>query len=470
MDIQRLPRTWHLPGEVADLFAARDSLQDGDTLLLAPGTWAGGVDFGPWNVAVVGDGAPEQVIIQAPPGEDHVLHFAGSPVEGSCWIENLTLQGGNGGVRADSTTLYARHCLLPEGGLWSWPAFHDDNDLGGLLDARHCVTRGIFLGIGGIVLYECEQRNTVVVWPLREIPDVERQDRTTPVVWVSRCRFENNHKTVMGGESAYATCASLSVNGEGIVQQCVFADNHVQAISESTSYAGCAGLCTWGAVDVVECLFAENVSAASEEFSGGEAASPAACVTGSFLRNTVVGNAALSSNQLNNSIVHVHGELTESLFADNLGRRLDCQSSSCNLYWNNRNHQTGVPWTVGNCGENQGGEVWGDPLFYDPENRDYRLLPGSAAWPPNHQDEAPGCGLLGAFGLWQPVEVLGLALQQNPLRARLQLRCEATGQLLHIYGAADAGGPFSELTSLPAADTLLTVDIPLGSYLPARRF
>ena len=192
-----------------------------------------------------------------------------------------------------------------------------------------------------------------------------------------------------------------------------------------------------------------------------------------FANNTVINNQAncypVDDPRILNAEV-----IRENLFVSNRGYPITCEQSSCNLFFDNRlPWYNEMPWTAGNCGDDQGGEVWADPLFCDPENGDYRLLPGSPAWTPNHQDTAPGCGLLGAYGLCAPqvgpIMITSLRLLQAPLRTRLEIAGATPGLTLHIYEADGLDGPWRELRTLVAADSLLEVELPLGAVQPERR-
>lgn len=474
--VQHQPRTWRLGQDVASLLAARDSLQDGDTLFIPPGSWEAGVAFGAKNVALVGLGLPEECILQAPVGDGPVLRFSGSPDPGSCWLENLTLQGGNGDVLGDSTLVFARHCRLVDGGFdirdmsWVVPGRPP-----GQLDARHCFARGGFKAHGGMVLYDCVREGDVVqevtVLQNRQEEDAERME--PGVVWVSHCRFENNHAS--GG--AYSTFAGLHTVGDGLVSQCVFASNHSSVYSQTTNAeVSCTGFYAFGDVDVVGNLFLWNSNSASDGNFGNysDARYAAACTDGRFLGNTVVRCGSydeLDFYDVPNETVRSPVQ-RDNIFAWNWGTPPACDSSSCNLFWANQDLEGNLQdW--GNCGMEGGGQVWADPLFCDPEQRDYRLLPGSPAWTPNHQDTAPGCGLLGAYGLCAPqvgpIEIRSLRLVQAPLRARLEIAGATPGLTLHIHEADGLDGPWRELRTLVAADSLLEVELPLGAVQPERR-
>lgn len=195
-------------------------------------------------------------------------------------------------------------------------------------------------------------------------------------VMLEDCVFVGNLAMgVLGEGGAIHTVACSST-----IRRCVFKENR------ATDHGGAI----LGSAETIieDCLFLGYVA------RNGAAAS--------LGWDSVLRSSTLYENEVTQDgggALEVYGDRSSSsdcIFAGTVfGPGVFCSSYSvveCSLFWQNE-MGAGDPWA---CGIVESSCLWEDPLWCDPAQGDFGLLPSSPCLPENH--EGLGCDLIGAFG------------------------------------------------------------------------
>ncbi len=380
--------TWHVPSQCSTIQAGIDSASADDTVLVAPGKYAGDgnrdVRFGGKNLAVISAGGPEVTVIDCGGSlqETHRgFRFDGGETSFSV-VEGFAIEGGygnNGG---------AIHCTR------SSPT------------VRNCFFIGnMAYGVGGAVF--CEESSPVLAGCLFSENSSAcsggaiHARRSSPDV--CNCEIIGNHAPSGGGVFSYHSNCTLT--------NCTFSDNLAE------DYGGGAG-CIGSVLSLADCDFSHN----SAKWGGGVNCHNecSALITncrfwfnsadwgGGLFFVVYFSAAVVSCTFVGNSALHGSGVFCNwaSLTLDNTiltrglqGNAYDTYDPSdiptltcCNIYGNE-----GGDWV--DCIADQygmDGNFSECPLFCDPENGDFHLQVCSPCAPGNHPD-GYDCGLIGAF-------------------------------------------------------------------------
>lgn len=134
-------RVLHVPLEFPAIQGAIDAVSDGDTVLVEPGVWRGGIDLGTSQLVLRSRIGPEWTILDGD-GEGSVIRVAGGQDEGTV-VEGFTVCGGKGTVlkitereqRAGGGILCRSH---------SSPTIRGNILRDNRLDGEHSVGGGVF--------------------------------------------------------------------------------------------------------------------------------------------------------------------------------------------------------------------------------------------------------------------------------------------------------------------------------------
>jgi hypothetical protein len=94
------PRTWHVPGDASTVQAAIDLASPGDSVLVAPGTYHGDVDFQGKDIAVRSSGGPSVTVLDGS-GTRAVVSFHHEESRDAV-LDGFTIRGGAGVNSVDS--------------------------------------------------------------------------------------------------------------------------------------------------------------------------------------------------------------------------------------------------------------------------------------------------------------------------------------------------------------------------------
>ena len=380
--------TWNVPGDAVTIQAGIDLASVGDTVLVAPGIWAGtgnvNLTFNGTDLTLLSSGGRDATTINCAHTNRGFLFLNGEST--AAVVQGFTIRDGGategGGIVIDEASPLIRDCRFvscyasSHGGAAdlqdvSAPRFEDcvfdsnstsgDYHTGGAIQLKddgtfiHCTFfDNAAGGIGGAI----------------------RMYGAGDVTFDS-CRFENNFGTD-GGALAIQTVITTNFDS------CSFVANHA-------SYSGGALLLTGGLNTFTECLFDLN---SSDNYTGALSVPLADAVlyNCTVTRTTsdpdwgalTVTNSG-SDIDLYNTIVY--GSLSGSgVKCINYG---DVTPVCSNIFGNA--HGDWDSW----CGAGEdslNGNFSLDPLFCDSDNGDFSLSSESPCL------NAPGCGLVGAFG------------------------------------------------------------------------
>lgn len=434
-----------VPADEPTLQAALAAALDGDTLLVAPGTYAGtantNLDLAGKNIVMIGEGGAAATILEGGHGETFGMAFrAGNGL--ATVVEGFTLRGFVG---------YSTG--LEEGALICYP--------GSAPNLRNLRIEDNQAPIGG---YDYTRGSGLFSWS------------ASPTL--IDCRFANNRATyggavrIDGGEPQFIRVEFVAnranqggaVHGTGSdarFEHCSFAQNEaVETGDQWSSAPGSGGAAFAAGLAFVDCLFVENRADSARDVNGHPIAAAgeggALRIEGgafiercTFVGNTAEADAATPPPGAAVHIVDGSATITASILAGaNAGATaIRCAPGSgtadatCSVFWDNPGGNAG-----GDCADPVGadGNLEADPRFCDPLAGDYALDADSPCLPAHN-----ACGLLiGAFGQGcgstaaeAPPSPAGLALSSHPNpfnpSTRLDFRLPASATVsLGIYDLA----------------------------------
>lgn len=372
-------------GDYADIAAALAAARDGDTILLADGTYQGpgNVDLDPAGKAVVIASEsldPARCIIacQGSAAEPHRGFYIHSGEGQDCRIEGLTVTGGyaegpTGSLDRAGGAVHCRESSSPVFVNCTFTACH----------AGYCGGAVVIAHESNPLFTDCSFGRNTSTWGGALCTLANAQPRC------EGCRFDSNSVSNAGG-ALYAAESGPTFAG------CTFAGN-------SAPRGGAIACAQSAAPTVSGCTFTGNQGS----YTGG-----AFYCEQSALRIeqcTLVGNASGRGAglhcQVNSDIV-----LRRTILAFSpAGEAVTCLDWSClldvqccDVYGN-----AGGDWTT--CLEGAlatAGNIARDPLFVDRENGDFHLAAGSPCGP-----DSAACGTMGA---WEAAADVGPA--SGPVR------------------------------------------------------
>ncbi len=385
------PHVHEVPGEFPSIASALVVCTDGDTILLAAGSYSGpentDINFGGLDLALIGAGAEATVIDASDePGDPVCIRLENDETRATL-IQGLTLRGSSGGCLysvSGTASPTVRDCIIEEGGL----------------HVGYSTTSAVSFHGGAPLFENCLfQRNRGSAVGCSQGTQAEFLD----------CRFESN-------TSSSGAAVKVS-NSEASFTRCEFRENRADAVflQEETGWAGRGGaVCVWGSESpgstvFEDCLFAGNVAKSyTDQYdpplqSGAGGALYVRDASVSLLRCTIVDNEAemiAGEEILGGGLFAMDASVTldQCIVALNRGGGLYASNAAsdpslaCSDVWANENGDF-----LGGASDptGQDGNISLDPYFCEVVADDFTLESNSPCLPP-HND----CGLqMGAFGL-----------------------------------------------------------------------
>jgi photosystem II stability/assembly factor-like uncharacterized protein len=340
----------NVPAEAATIQAAIDFAIDGDTVLVAPGTYHERLDFHGKAITVVSQAGPEQTIIDAG-GIGSVVTFMSGETRAAV-LNGFTIRGGvgassGGGVRIGSSSPTIRGNVIT--GNRSCTGVGIVSNFGSPLIQGNRITQNTIVGCtGGWGIGIYIGGNSAA-----EIIDNEITDNT--------------------GEASSGGGIALFAAGSAVVRNNVIARN---------STAGAAG-CGWGGgiatANFSEAKIVDNLIVDNSACFGGGVYWLGSTGNSLFVNNTIADNeASVSWPGMYVSGFDARNQLHNNIITARTGPALYCQNgagvSPPTLNSNDVFSAQGASYG-GTCADQTGvnGNISADPAFMGPANRDYRV-------------------------------------------------------------------------------------------------
>jgi len=393
-------------GDYPTIQAGVDAIMDGDVLELGAGTFAGpgnrDIDFLGKAITIRSQsGDPETCIIdcQGTESEPHRAFHLHSGETAGTTLSGVTITHGwmgdesrGGGIACENAgSLLVAGCILTE--IHGAAALCID---GSRLEVHDCVFTGNEALEGGGI---CCEEATLVLEGCRFTENEAFQlggavHAHAAVVDLLDCEFEHNH-AVHGG------AADFHISTVAVVRDCRFYENHATEAGALCLYAGCNGT-------VEGCTFAGNIS--SDWASALSAGKGSGCQIQS---STFYGNSGGFGAVLLSDALCTMSQVVIAFNDGGLYQYSTVAMTCCDIFGNE-----GGDW-IGDFADQLGvnGNICEDPLFCDPEQRDFQLnaaSPCAPFSPPN-----PECDLIGAWPVGcsgTPVEAIRWGRLKNAFR------------------------------------------------------
>lgn len=195
--IGRTQATWHVPVDHPTISAAIAAAQDGDTILVAPGTYLEMLNFAGKRIAVRSTSGPQFTTVNAG-GAGSVVRFESGESRDTL-LEGFTITGGvihdkGGGIRVLGSSPTIRDCIVFDN-----RAVYND---GG----------GIYVSGGGPLIQNCIVRNNIVTFDASGILVAGGSTEWTVIM---NCVVYRNHSyetDLMGAVGSYPGAKLLVIN------------------------------------------------------------------------------------------------------------------------------------------------------------------------------------------------------------------------------------------------------------------
>ncbi|HEX6881876.1 MAG TPA: right-handed parallel beta-helix repeat-containing protein [Planctomycetota bacterium] len=364
--------TIRVPADVPTIQGAIELAQDGDTVLVAAGTYGELVDFLGKAITVTSENGAAVTTIDATGLFDSVVRF-GSGEGPDSVLRGFTVTGGNGGSQV--------------GGIHA---------LGASPRIEACIVRGnttaasVAAGVGGNVrMVDCLVEGNIGF-------------AIAGGVWgeavLRRCTVRGNQGYDAGG---------IALLGSGRATDCVITGN----TSEEGTYGGGVNL-AGAATSLVRCVIAENTAVSRGMYPVSSAGVFTFSASGAplILNCTVVRNAVVSPHvPPGEDCGGIQGpaQVVNTIVRDNDGLQIGLRATPQVAFSNVAGGHPGP------------GNFDLDPLFVDPASGDYHLQPGSpcvdAGAPQSPPDPDGTRADVGAFHLPQAFVVVRNGTGLNPI-------------------------------------------------------
>ncbi len=308
--------TIHVPADQPTIQAGIDAAGDGDTVLVADGTWTGAgnreIDFGGKAISVISENGPAACIVDCGDGGPGFIFASGETLESV--LEGFTVRDGygnpgGGAIQCFSSSPTIRNNVMVENvGYYAGGAMHVDGSAAliedNLFSGNSLIAAGGGAGGGGLY---------ITGDPAPTVTGNSFEDNGPSTGWGGALRVvgaaplvEGNRFT--GNEAEMGAAAAWSNGSQGLVRRNNF-------IGNSASWGGGAVL-----VDGTSPLFEENIFAFNSAVSRGGAL---VIDDGSaaLARNTFSGNQALSGGAIHliRSSVQMRGDRLQDNSTSGLG-------------------------------------------------------------------------------------------------------------------------------------------------------
>jgi len=343
--------TKHVPSEYGTIQAAIDDCNDGDTVLVASGTYTGegnrDIDFNGKAVTLKSESGAETCIIDCQASEQDLhrgFYFHNREGNDSV-LDGFTIMNGcawhGGGIRCRSSSPTIKNCIIRNNRAAPGKPGDFVGNGGGIcavssnLEVTDCVIKEnqAFLG-GGIALVSY------------------RLEGTYPKPAVSTCTIQGNHADIGGG-----------IYGVGYVAvvNCLISNNSAD-IGGGVSTSG--GIFVFGNTTITNSTICGNVALSiGGGIDCGEWASP------SVMNSILWGNKAVEGSQISMFCIDRGSSL---LIRDSL-----VEGGKASISYEGPKSWCRLTWGPGNLDT--------DPLFSGPDKNDYHLRSQAGRWDPNSQ-------------------------------------------------------------------------------------
>ena len=387
--------TIHVPGDQPTIQAGIDAASNGDTVLVAPGTYYENIDFKGKAITVTSSGGATQTVIDGSSGQNPTVVFRNKEAKTSI-LSGFTIQGGGIGGGTTSPTNYGTGGILIQQGS---PVIANN-----VITHNHC--NGIQSNGSSPLIENNEIDNTL---------DVQGQ-----------CGFAGGSAIWLDGSLSYYNAGNQPQGLPAIVTGNII-QNNTQAGRDDAGGNGGTGVAIWGAyASIIGNTIRNNVSlgdgGAILAFNtndvtiignliyGNKAATdgaislePPGATVGPFIgivaSNTIYGNTQTSSyggayGDAPPAQVYLSGNLGQYLLVNNIivGSGQGAVAVACGSTYNylsltplvfdhNDIYNPGASAYGPTCSAQAGtyGNISADPRFSNPATGDYHLLQGSPA-------------------------------------------------------------------------------------------
>ena len=360
-----LDTTINVPAEAATIQAAIDRAENGDTVLVAPGTYLETLDFRGKAISVIGQAGPEQTIIDAR-GAGSVVTFKSGETRAAL-LSGFTIRGGVGAF-AGGGVYIANSSPTVRGNV--------------IADNRSCTGVGVYSTFGSPLIQGNRiTRNTIVGctggWGIGIY-----------IGGSSSAEIVGNEISDNTGAAASGGGIALFAAGNAVVRGNTIARN---------ATSGAAG-CGWGggliSANFSQATVVNNLIVGNSACSGGGVYWGGTTGTNVFVNNTIADNSAVSWPGMYVSGFDARNQLHNNIITAVSGPALYCQNapgvSAPTLISNDVFRPVGDTYG-GTCLDQTGlnGNISANPGFLGPANNDYRVAMVSAVVDAGN-DAAPG--------------------------------------------------------------------------------
>ena len=345
----------NVPAEVATIQAAIDLAIDGDTVLVAPGTYHERLDFRGKAITVISDAGPDQTIIDGG-GAGSVVSFRSGETRAAV-LSGFTIRGGvsinfGGGIYIASASPTVRGNVIT--GNQSCTGVGIYSSFGSPLIQANRITANVIAGCTG-------------GWGIG--------------VYIggnSAAEILDNDITGNTGAAASGGGLALFSAGNAVVR------NNVIARNATSGPAGCGSGGGLASANFSQAKIVGNLIVGNSACTGGGVYWLGSTGNNLFVNNTIADNEASSAPGMYVSGFDARNQLHNNIVVTRTGPALYCQNgasvSSPILNSNDVFSGQGASYG-GTCADQTGlnGNISADPAFLGPASRDYRVAMTSAA-------------------------------------------------------------------------------------------
>ena len=353
----------HVPAEYVTIQAGIDAAIEGDTVIVADGTYNGAgnknLDYQGKSIHVMSKNGAEQTIIDC--GNDgRGFHFHNNE-DSLAIVEGFTIKNGyitaawpenkGGGIFCDAASPTILNCIITE------------NTCEGFVGGVYCSDSGASI-IGCTVNRNTAPYSAGGIYNGKYVLNSDISENSGAglsignTLLVSSCTINNN--TGVGIEAnGYLTISDCTISGNtdtyGGGIHVVFGEPTVMdcLIFGNTAVRGGGVYCSWGDISLVDCIIAGNVGSGIYSFEYPD-----------ITNCTIVGNSAYGVKCVGS---YAYATIVNCIFWDNASQEIDDDNGRSEVDYST---VQGTIWPgIGNLKSN--------PRFVDPRNGDFRLLPES---------------------------------------------------------------------------------------------
>ena len=339
----------NVPADAATIQAAIDVAIDGDTVLVAPGTYHQRLDFHGKAITVASLAGPEQTIIDGD-GAGSVVSFRSGETRAAV-LRGFTIRGGKsinfgGGIYIASSSPTVRGNVITGN--------------------RSCTGVGIYSSFGSPLIQANRITGNVI-------------DGCTGGWGIGVYIGGNSAAEILDNEITENTGAAASGGGLALFSAGnASVRNNVIARNATSGPAGCGSGGGLASANFSQATIVGNLIVENSACTGGGVYWLGSTGANFFVNNTIANNEASSGSGMYVSGFDSRNQLHNNIVATRTGPALYCQNgasvSSPTLKSNDIFSAQGAAYG-GTCADQAGvnGNISADPAFLGPANRDYRV-------------------------------------------------------------------------------------------------